>query len=134
MTTGGGYRGRPEAGRPQANQLDRAREVDVRVETVRRVVARHEVDASRVNDVEAAAWIEAHLEEVAKHEVTGRRNLDRVDQAVVHRAAKARRRARVHVPVSIHGLVREVADAHRAPVGRDVHPAVADEAGLWRCD
>src|SRR5256885_15822142 len=85
---------------PKQNLLDRAREVDVRVETVGEVVASHEVDASGVDDVEAAKWIEAHLEEVAKCEVTGRRDFDWVDQAVVHRAAKARRRARVHMPVS----------------------------------
>src|SRR5207248_9268379 len=127
----GGSVGEPPHGPAQS---DRAREVDVGVETVGGVIAGHQVGAARVDDVQPSHRVESDLEEVAEREVAGGRYLHRVDEAVADGAAEAGRGPGVDVPVAVHGLVGEVADPDGVPVAGDVHPAVADEPGVRRCD
>src|SRR4029077_13404898 len=100
---------------------------------VGRRVAGDEVRAARVDDVEAAQRVEADLEEVAEREVTARRDLDRIDKAVVNGAAEHVLGPGVDVPVAVEGRVGEVADADGVTVRGDVHPAVANESAVaWR--
>src|SRR5258705_2003704 len=90
--------------------LLRSGEVDIRVEAVGRVVARHEVSAARVDDVEPAHRVEADLEEVTEDEVALWGHLDRIDECVRDGTAELRRGAGVHVPVPVDVGVGLVAD------------------------